>query len=57
MKYYPTVWNPDNVNLTIVAERGKYYSEKTFEMKKIEGLKGLFLYLIDKLKILVFRLS
>ncbi len=50
LNYYPTLWIPSNVSLAIVSDKGSYYTEKTLEMKKIEGLTGLFFYIIDTLR-------
>lgn len=51
--YYPSVWIPSTLKLAIVAENGKYYSEKTVEMKKEEGILKMFNNLLDSLKLLV----
>ena len=51
INYYPSLWIPSNASLAIAAGKGKYYTEKTLEMKKNEGLVGLFYYIIDRVRI------
>jgi mRNA-degrading endonuclease HigB of HigAB toxin-antitoxin module len=51
--YYPTVWKPSNITLAIVAETGRYYSEKTLEMKKEEGILKIIYNILDSLKLLI----
>ena len=51
IKYKPSLWVPSNISLEIMSDNGKYYSEKTAEMKKEEGLAGLFYYVVDSLRI------
>lgn len=53
IKFYPTLWTPSNVSLTIVSDKGKYYTEKEVEMKKNEGLRGFFFSIIDMLRIVL----
>ena len=55
LPYYPTLWTPANVTLAIASNNGKYYSEKTIEMKKNEGLVWLFFYIVDGLRISFFK--
>lgn len=54
INYYPTVWKPTNLKLAVVAENGKYYSEKIVEMKKEGGIANLFYTILDNLKLLLF---
>ncbi len=54
LNYYPTLWTPSNISLAIVSDNGKYYTEKTLEMKKNEGLVGFFYYIIDNIRIALF---
>jgi hypothetical protein len=49
--YIPTPWSPSSVNLIVMSKDGKYCSEKTFEMKREQGLVGLFFSLIDGIKL------
>ncbi len=53
--YYSTLWKPTNITLAIASNNGKYYTEKTIEMKKSEGLIGFFYYIIDGLRIAFFK--
>ena len=55
LNYYPTLWSPSSVNLAIVSDNGKYYTEKTLEMNKIGGLTGLFYYITDSIKYAFFK--
>ncbi len=55
LNYYPTLWMSSNVTLAIVSDNGKYYTEKTLEMKKHEGLVGFFYYIVDGLRIAFFK--
>jgi hypothetical protein len=50
INYYPTLWKPTTLKLSIVAENGKYYSEKDLEMKKEEGIIGMIYSILDSLK-------
>lgn len=52
--YYPTVWKPSNITLVITNENGKYYSEKTVEMKKETGILKVIYNILDSLKLLLF---
>ena len=52
LPFYPTLWTPSNVKLAIASDNGKYYTEKTLEMKKNGGLTGFFYYIIDGLRII-----
>ena len=54
INYQPTVWKPTSLKLSIVAENGKFYSEKTLEMKKEQGITGLIYNILDNLKLLLF---
>jgi hypothetical protein len=54
INYYPTVWKPADLKLSIIAENGKYFSEKTMKMEKEEGLAKLFYNILDNLKLLLF---
>lgn len=53
INYYPTVWKPTSLKLAVVAEDGKYYSEKIVQMKKEEGITNLIYTILDNLKLLV----
>lgn len=55
INYYPSLWNPSNISLGIVANNGKYYSEKELEMKKIGGITGLYYYITDAIKLAFFK--
>ena len=55
LNYYPSLWEPSSIELTIVADDGKYYTEKTLEMKKIGGITGLFYYIIDGIRLALFK--
>jgi hypothetical protein len=50
INYYPTLWTPLNISLSIASDGGKYYSERLVEMKKNEGLTWLFYYIIDSFR-------
>ena len=52
--YQPTVWKPTNLKIAVVAENGKFYSEKIVEMKKERGIMNLIYRILDNLKILLF---
>lgn len=51
LDYYPTLWISSSIDLLVVSDNGRYYTEKTIELKKNEGLTWLFYYLIDSLRI------
>jgi hypothetical protein len=51
INYIPTLWSPSSVNIIAMSKDGKYCSEKTFEMKREQGLAGLFFSLIDGIKL------
>jgi hypothetical protein len=53
INYVPTMWSPSNVNIIAMSKDGKYCSEKTFEMKKEQGLTGMFFSLIDSIKLFI----
>lgn len=53
INYYPTLWKPTTLKLSIVAENGKYYSEKDLEMKKEEGIIGMIYSILDSLKVIL----
>jgi hypothetical protein len=55
LDYYPSLWIPSNISIGIASDNGKYYTEKTLEMKKIGGITGLFYYITDSLKIAFFK--
>jgi hypothetical protein len=55
LNYYPSIWRPSNVNLEIVSDKGKYYTEKTVEMSKGEDFIGLLYYIVDTLRIAFFK--
>ena len=50
LNYYPTLWKPSNITMSIVSDKGKYYTEQKIEMKKDEGLTGFIFYIIDNLR-------
>ncbi len=55
IKYYPTLWMPSNISLSIASDDGAYYSERVVEMKKNEGLMGFFFYIIDSFRMAFLR--
>jgi len=54
LNYYPTLWMPSNISLIITSDKGKYYTERIFEMKKNKGLIGFFYRLVDGIRIALF---
>lgn len=52
INYYPTVWESKSLKLIITSNSGKYYSEKTLEMKKDTGIMEIFYSILDGLKLL-----
>jgi hypothetical protein len=55
VNYYPTIWKPSNVSLSIVSSDGRYYTEERVEIRKNEGLIGLVYYILDSLRITFFK--
>jgi len=55
LPYHPTLWMPNNITLAIVSDNGKYFTEKTVEMKKNEGLAWLFYYIVDSMRMTLFK--
>jgi len=53
LNYYPSIWKPTSLTIAIVAEDGKYFSEKTIEMKKEEGIFKIFYNILDSLKLIL----
>lgn len=53
LHYQPTVWVPENLKLEIASDEGKYYTEKTFELRKEMGILRLFHYIIDSIKMIL----
>ena len=53
INYYPTFFEPKDLKLAVVAENGKYYSEKTLEMRKEQGIIRIFHSILDSLKLLL----
>ncbi len=54
LPYKPSLWIPTNVTLKVISNNGKYYTERTIEMKKNEGLIGLFYNVIDFFRLVFF---
>jgi len=54
INYQPTVWKPTSLKISVMAENGRFYSEKIVEMKKEEGVTGLIYNILDNLKLLLF---
>jgi len=54
LDYQPTVWKPTNLKIAVVAENGKFYSEKIVEMEKERGIMNLIYSILDNLKLLLF---
>ena len=52
INYHPTVWESKSLKLAIASNNGNYYSEKTVEMKKEEGILGIIYSILDGLKTL-----
>ena len=52
--YQPTVWKPTNLKIAVIAEDGRFYSEKIVEMKKEQGIMNLIYSILDNLKLLLF---
>jgi hypothetical protein len=52
--YQPTVWKPTSLKIAVVAENGKFYSEKIVEMEKGQGITSLIYSILDNLKLLLF---
>lgn len=52
--YQPTVWKPTSLKIAVVAENGKFYSEKIVEMEKGQGVMNLIYSILDNLKLLLF---
>jgi len=52
--YQPTVWKPTNLKIAVIAEYGRFYSEKIVEMKKEQGIMNLIYSILDNLKLLLF---
>ncbi|MEM7825064.1 MAG: hypothetical protein QXO27_03785 [Candidatus Aenigmatarchaeota archaeon] len=50
IRYYPTVRTRENLTLTIASDEGKYYTEKSFELRKKTGILWLVYYIIDNFK-------
>ncbi|MFH0929010.1 MAG: hypothetical protein V1818_01485 [Candidatus Aenigmatarchaeota archaeon] len=55
IKYKPTLWSRSAVKMSIVSDDGKYYTEESLEMKKLEGLTGLYFYITDSIKYALFK--
>ena len=53
INFYPSLVEPTSLKLSIMAENGKYYSEKTLEMKKEQGIIRIFHSILDSLKLLL----
>jgi hypothetical protein len=53
LNFYPSLVEPTSLKLSIMAENGKYYSEKTLEMKKEQGIIRIFHSILDSLKLLL----
>ena len=53
LPYSPTVWEPATLKMMIVSDYGKYYSEKTVEMKKETGIVALFYYIWDNIRLVL----
>ena len=51
INYVPTLWSPSSVDIAVASMDGKFYSSKTFEMKKDSTLEGMVSFLIDRIKI------
>jgi len=51
--FYPTVWEPSKLTLAIVAEDGKFYSERVEEMKKEAGIIDLINNILNSLRIIL----
>lgn len=50
LHYYPSVWTPQNINLVIASDEGRYSTEKTVELRKETGIQWLFYYIVDGLR-------
>jgi hypothetical protein len=53
VSYNPTVWQQSPLKIAVVAENGRYFSEKTVLMEKGSGATNLINSIIDRLKLLV----
>lgn len=53
INFYPTIWKPTKITLAILTEDGKYFSEKTLEMKKEEGILRIFFNIFDSLRLIL----
>ena len=51
--YSPSIWEPTTLKLAVVSDNGKYYSEKTLEMKRESGITSMFYDLLDSLKLIL----
>ena len=50
LSYQPSLWAPSTVKMAIVSDGGRYYTEKTLEMNKLDGLAGMFYYVVDSIR-------
>ena len=55
INYYPGPWMPSSLELSVISDKGKYYSADSLEMNKIEGLTGLYFYVTDMIRYAFFK--
>ncbi|MBN2202766.1 MAG: hypothetical protein JW700_01075 [Candidatus Aenigmarchaeota archaeon] len=55
IRYVPSLWATSSVKLLIASDNGKYYTEETIEMKKLDGLVGLYFFVTDSIKYAIFN--
>jgi len=53
LPYGATVWEPDTMSISALTQDGKYYSSRTFTLKKEAGLTKYVNYLLDGLRVLL----
>lgn len=51
IKYQSAVWTLGKIAILVASDEGKYYTEKTFELKKETGVEWFVHYIIDTIKI------
>lgn len=53
LNYYPSLWRPSTINISVVSNGGKYYTEEMVKLEKIDGLSGMFYSIIDFFRLLL----
>jgi len=53
IQYVPSIWQPIQVNINVVAENGKYFSSESFTMERETGIWSYISYVMESIRVML----